>query len=220
VKLDAEAELVVSRTSISDRTFLEMMERKGLHKVLDEGARLIVGLTIKPESPPKKELKPLLKPSDSLWKEFGTTLLEPEYRYDPFFVEVQLAGPSDKQARQFDTIQGGLWLITEGIEAVGLASTTVKLPPEVSDEPVASLNHAYTRLSEAFETWRISHTGNIYKRVLYRERNEKWYPLDVLRNRALQKAEHETAQMLWNIFMAKMTEARSRWTSGGRSPNS
>ena len=116
-----------------------------------------------------------------LCKELGTTFLEPEYRYDPFFVEVHLAGPNDKQARQFDTSRGGPWLITEGIEGVGLASTTVKLPPEVPVDPVASLNHAYTKLSEAFETWRISHTGNIYKRVLHRERNEKWYPLDVLR---------------------------------------
>jgi hypothetical protein len=141
----------------------------------------------------------------------------PEYRYDPFFVEVHLAGPNDKQARQFDTSRGGPWLITEGIEGVGLASTRVKLPPEVPVDPVASLNHAYTKLSEAFETWRISHTGNIYKRVLHRERNEKWYPLDVLRNGALQQTEHETAQMLWNVFMAKMTGIRSRST--GRRPS-
>lgn len=152
-----------------------------------------------------------------LCKELGTTFLEPEYRYDPFFVEVHLAGPNDKQARQFDTSRGGPWLITEGIEGVGLASTTVKLPPEVPVDPVASLNHAYTKLSEAFETWRISHTGNIYKRVLHRERNEKWYPLDVLRNGALQQTEHETAQMLWNVFMAKMTGIRSRST--GRRPS-
>lgn len=76
-------------------------------------------------------------------KELGTTFLEPEYRYDPFFVEVHLAGPNDKQARQFDTSRGGLWLITQGIEAVGLALKTVKLPPEVSVDPVASLNHVH-----------------------------------------------------------------------------
>lgn len=94
VKLDAKAELVVSRAAISDRTFLEMMKREGRHKVLDEGVRLLVGMTIKPESPTKKELMPLLKPRESLCKELGTTLLEPEYRYDPFFVEVHLAGPT------------------------------------------------------------------------------------------------------------------------------
>ena len=83
-------------------------------------------------------------------------------------------------------------------------STTVLLPAAITDKPVQSLNHAYTKLSETFETGRISHTGNIYTRVLYRERNLKWYPLDVLRNKALAKQEHEIANSLWEGFMAKM----------------
>jgi hypothetical protein len=202
-----QAELVVSRAAISDRNFLNTMEAKASHKMLDEGTRLLVGLTVKPDKPPQAKLKPLLQPYDNLRKMLGRPLVEPGYRYDPYFVEVQLAGPNDRQARLFGTRRGGLWLMTQGIEAVGLASATVKLPQDISAEPVASLNHAYTKLSESFETWRISHTGNIYKRILYREKNEKWYPLDVLRNRALQNAEHETAQALWNTFMAKMTNA-------------
>ena len=183
------------------------MEAKASHKMLDEGTRLLVGLTVKPDKPPQAKLKPLLQPYDNLRKMLGRPLLEPDYRYDPYFVEVQLAGPNDRQARLFGTLRGGLWLMTQGIEAVGLASATVKLPQDISAEPVASLNHAYTKLSKVFETWRISHTGNIYKRILYREKNEKWYPLDVLRNWTLQNAEHETAQALWNTFMAKMTNA-------------
>jgi hypothetical protein len=55
------------------------------------------------------------------------------------------------------------------------------------------LNHAYTKLSEVFETWRIAHTGNIYYRMLYRERNGIWYPLDILRNAALVNQEQEIA---------------------------
>ena len=47
VKNGTEAELVVPRTSISDKTFLKTMERKGRHKVLDEGTPLLVCLTIK-----------------------------------------------------------------------------------------------------------------------------------------------------------------------------
>ena len=98
-----------------------------------------------------------------------------------------------------------MWLITQGLEAVGLASTTVRLPKEISTDPVASLNHAYTKLSEVFETWRISHTGNIYTRVLYQERNGKWYPLDLLRNNALDKQEQEIAKGLWEAFTVKVT---------------
>ncbi len=94
--------------------------------------------------------------------------------------------------------------MTDGVEAVGIASTTVLLPPAISAKPVASLNHAYTKLSETFETWRISHTGNIYTRVLYQERNGMWYPLDILRDETLEKQEQEIARGLWEDFMAKM----------------
>jgi hypothetical protein len=203
----ANAELVIPRGSIADRTFLDEMLRSDHHKVLEEGARLLIGLTVKPEAPHLEKLKDCLIRNDDSPRKIVTGLVEPGYRYDPYFVEVQLGAPTDRQARTFGSGQGGLWLMTKGIEAVGLASTTVKLPAEVSAEPVASLNHAYTKLSEVFERWRISHTGNIYERVLYQEQNGKWYPLDVLRNNALQKVEHQTAQSLWNEFMCKMTRA-------------
>jgi hypothetical protein len=204
VKNDAEAELLVQRSSISDKTFLETMERKGRHQVIDEGTPLLVCLTIKPESPPSEKLRPLLKAYNSFRGAIATTFLDYWNPGTIAFVEVKLAGPDTKQARLFDTDRGGLWLITEGVEAVGLASTTVVLPPDISDKPVASLNHAYTKLSETFETWRISHTGNIYARVLYQERNGTWYPLDILRNKALDKQEQEIARGLWDAFMEKM----------------
>jgi hypothetical protein len=203
-----QAEIVVNRASVTDRNFLKMMEARDLHKVLEEGARLLVGLTVKPDSPPEKKLERLLQSYQDLFKVLGPPA-ELNYRYDPYFVEVQLAGPNDRQARILGSSRGGLWLITEGIEAVGLTSTTVKFPSEIPIEPVASVNHAFTKLSEIFESWRISHTGNIYKHVLHLERNGKWYPLEVLRNRALQKAEHLVAQALWSEFMAKMTGAES-----------
>src|SRR4029077_16289854 len=98
------------------------MEAKASHKMLDEGTRLLVGVTVKPDKPPQAKLKPLLQPYDNLRKILGRPLLEPDYRYDPYFVEVQLAGPNDRQARLFGTRRGGLWLMTQGIEAVGLAS--------------------------------------------------------------------------------------------------
>jgi hypothetical protein len=198
-----QAELIVERTSISDRAFLEMMERKGRHKVLDEGTPLLVCLTVKPESPPAGTLGTLLK-------HYKREMIAPEFldswnSGSPLtFIEVKLGGPDEKQTNLFGTDRGGLWLITQGLEAIGLASTTVLLPEPISDRQVTSLNHAYTKLSEIFETWRISHTGNIYKRVLYQERNNRWYPLDVLRNKALEKREKEIAKDIWEEFMAKM----------------
>jgi hypothetical protein len=206
VRGDTDAELVVQRTTISDKAFLEAMERKGRHKVLDQGTRLLVCLSMKAKSQAPESLRLLLKPYDYFRGMIAATYLDHWNAGTIVFVEVTLAGPDEKQARLFDTNRGGLWLMTEGAEAVGLASTTVLLPSSISTEPVASLNHAYTRLSEVFETWRISHTGNIYNRVLYQERNGIWYPLDDLRNKALEKEGQEIARKLWDDFMRKMSK--------------
>ena len=86
--------------------------------------------------------------------------------------------------------------MTEGVEAVGLASTTVLLPSAISAKPLDSLDHAYMKLSETFETWRISHTGSIYTRVLYQE-SSIWYPLYILGNKALNKQEQEVRPEPW-----------------------
>jgi hypothetical protein len=205
VKEATEAELVVDRKSISDPEFLELMERKARHKVLEEGTPLLVSLSVKHERPPPENLKPLLKRYDDFHGSIAAEFLNTWSPRGLSFVEVKLAGPDHKQARLFDTERGGLWLITKGIEAIGLRSTTIQLPEEISVGRIVSLNHAYTKLSEIFESWRIAHTGNIYTNVLYQERNGKWYPLDLLRNKALDKQEQEIAKELWEAFMAKMT---------------
>jgi hypothetical protein len=201
-----EAELILERDSIADDAFLARMESKGLYKVLDEGASLLVALTIKPEYPPKDTLRPLLKYYADFPNAIATESLD-DWNWNPktlAFVEVRLAKPDPKHVRLFGSDRGGLWLRTIGIEPDGLVSTTVLLPTAITDEPVRSLNHAFTKLSETFESGRISHTGNIYTRVLYQERNLKWYPLDVLRNKVLAKQEQEIARNLWEEFMAKM----------------
>ena len=94
--------------------------------------------------------------------------------------------------------------MTEGPKAVGLQSTRISLPEVVSDKPVNSLNHAFTKLSETYEPWRISHTGNVYQRFLYKEKDGRWYPLELLRNAALAKKEQEIAYQLWQDFMERM----------------
>jgi hypothetical protein len=124
VKNDTDAEPVIPRTSISDKAFLETMERKGRHKVLDEGISLLVCPTVKPESPPSDKLRPILKSHNRVRGSIATAHLEYCNPGAIAFVEVRLGGPDDKQARLFETNRGGLWLMTEGVEAVGLASTT------------------------------------------------------------------------------------------------
>lgn len=200
----SEAELLVKRSSISDPKFLRSFERKASYKILEEGTVLLVRMTVKPEYPPQDRLRRVLKSYKDLQTVLATHLLDPFNPGTLFFAEVKLAGPNDRQARRFGTDKGGLWLLARGREFT-LATTTILLPEEVRAESVATLNHAYSILSENFETWRISRTGNIYRHVLYKERNGKWYPLDLLRDEALACQENEIANELWSAFMAKMT---------------
>jgi hypothetical protein len=152
VKVGTEAELFVERSAIADKAFLETIERNGKHKVLDEGTALLVLLTIKAESPVPEALRGLLKQYDHFRGGIATNYLDNWNPASNFFVEVTLGGPENKQGRLFETDRGGLWLMTQGAAAIGLASTSVRLPAEISVKPVASLNHAYTKLSEVFET--------------------------------------------------------------------
>jgi hypothetical protein len=208
IKEGSGAELVIRRSSISKSDFLEMMEKKDKFKVLNEGTCLLVSLTVKSETPPLDVLKPLLQPYEKVSEILADGFFDNRGSVAPSFVAVTIAGPDKKQSRLLNTERGGLWLLTQGMEAIGLGSTTIKLPQDISVTPVSSLNHAYTALSEAFEPWRISHTGNIYSRILYKEHNDKWYPLETLRNNELRKAEQVIASKLWGSFLQRMNPVK------------
>jgi hypothetical protein len=206
VKEGAIAELVVDRGAIDDRSFLEKMDWRETHKVLDQTTPLLIEVNVHADHPPPEDLKRhLIRYNDIKWK-----LALDSVNPGSYFVKVWLDEANDKQKSSLRTTSGGLWLITHGFDAIGLASTTIRLPDDIFPNPVDSLNHAYTRLSELYESWRISHTGNIYKHVLYQEKNGKWYRLDLLRNGVLAEKEQEIAQALWSAFLAKMTGAHSR----------
>jgi hypothetical protein len=75
-------------------------------------------------------------------------------------------------------------LKVKGLERCELSSSTIVLPDGVPmpegfpDSSVKSLNHALTLLSQTYEKHRISNTGNVYTRVFYQDKDERWYPLD------------------------------------------
>jgi hypothetical protein len=76
---------------------------------------------------------------------------------------------------------GGLWLRLKGLERSELVCSTVLMPGDCSEKTAVSLNHAFTLLSQKYETHRISNTGNVYTKIFYQEANERWYPLADLR---------------------------------------
>jgi hypothetical protein len=84
----------------------------------------VVCLTVKPEGPVPQPLMPLLKSHNTFRGTIGTQYIDYWNPSTIAFVEVRIGGPDDKQARLLDTDRGGLWLMTEGVEAVGLAVTS------------------------------------------------------------------------------------------------
>jgi hypothetical protein len=79
----------------------------------------------------------------------------------------------------------------------GLTVSTLKLPEGITDEEVDSLNYAFTLLSDKFEPWRRSHTGNVYERIFYQEENGILHPLNVLRNAAIASEEQKFIRRQW-----------------------
>jgi hypothetical protein len=196
LKDGAEAELFVQATSLWDDAFIALMERREvskprgmrkrseMHKLLNEGTALLVCLKTKPESRVSENFQRLLKSSG----DFRISTEALHSRMPPnAFLEVTLSGE-------------GLWLETRGTEGFRLFSA-VRLPSAISAEPVASLNQAYIKLSDTFETWRQAHTGSIYSSVLYQEQNGTWYPLKILRDKALHRHEHAIARELWETII-------------------
>lgn len=197
IKNDAVGDLVVLKSSVEDKKFLANLRRISNHKILDVGATLLVALTVKHPKGIHERLMKHLLPIDG-----EAPILGPQYYHTPRsgdtrFVKVTLGEPNERQKRKNPKENGGLWLNLEGDIPKGVITSTVLLPEGLSDKRADSLNHAFTMLSERYEPWRMSHTGNIYSRILYQEENKKWYPLSVLRNPSIASDENELILSHW-----------------------
>jgi hypothetical protein len=179
----AFGELHIDRMHFADKTFLQALTKKRRVPALPVGTELRMALTI------KRELDPGLK---RYLLDYGATPHEHTAKISAAtrFVPVYLVGPTDAQ-RERNIEFGGLSLCLEGMEPRGIESGMVELPKTHGMDYADSLNYAFTRLSEVFEPWRKAHTGNIYERVFFQERNGLWYPLDQLRDLALASGERE-----------------------------
>lgn len=189
VENGAVGELHLDRMYFTDAKFLKALTERRQVPVLPQGTELRVALTVKPGL--EHWLPPFLLHREAT-KHNHTARISVDTR----FVSITLGGPTEAQ-RERGIENGGLWLWLEGTEPRSIESGTVKLPAASGLQPVDSLNHAFTRLSEVFEPWRKAHTGSIYERVFYLESDGSWYPLKDLRDRALAKAERQIIRILW-----------------------
>lgn len=194
----AVGDLIVDKCMIEDSKFVANLKHPSKHKILEAGTSLLVALTIRKGISLNENLKKHLQSKDnrpdlSLGDAYYSKLRSPHTQ----FVTVTIGPPNERQKRLDPEHQGGVWLHMEGHQPKGVSSSTVSLPEDLGNEPADSLNHAFTLLSEKYEPWRKSHTGNIYQRILYQEENKKWYPLEMLRNAALAKDELRFIRERW-----------------------
>jgi hypothetical protein len=150
VKEGAKAELVVEQSFISDKKFLKAIKRRERHRVLDEGVSLLVGLTIRPQKPLPTALERLLIHLNDAktMTERGQVVIgdRDEFCRINAFVEVKLAALNKKQIRLFSEERGGLWLLTEGFKAKGLASSTIQILDRNCYEPQSRAHSAFRKI--------------------------------------------------------------------------
>lgn len=212
VRPGAEAELIVESSLITDLDFLKRVTQEVVVQFLPEGTELLVALTPGDKVDISGLVAPVLDPRNGQYTVAGSDLPSVSTR----FAKVKLGVPADlfPGSVELDAQAGGLWLTVTGLWDCELNSPAVSFPPEYGLEPARSLNHAFTRLSEKFETHRISHTGNVFQRVFYRERSGWWRPLRQLREIAIDRAENAILASGWAAIEASLGWCRWEPRSG------
>lgn len=200
----AHLEISVQERFIKDSDFVHDMRRRKSIRVLPEGTKLLAVLSAR-GSAFAIDLNNEQMPYFELIDRVLLRLSGPFEYSSPVFVELRV-GPMDEAQIEVDGLRsGGIWLNVEGPRAVGLQSSLIELPNSIHQGFASSLNHALTLLSEWHETWRISHTGNVYEQIFYEEDNGYWYPLKYLRDDELVEEEQKIAHALWQRFLYEMT---------------
>ena len=97
-------------------------------KVLAEDITLLVYVTTKEKSQlTEKQKKCLISWQDGP-HQIATEYIDNWSSGGLSLIEVSLGHPTDQQARKFNSENGGLWLVIEGPQAVGLQSSRIRLP--------------------------------------------------------------------------------------------
>lgn len=193
VREGAIGDLIIERHSTTDTKFLSTLREKSEYRVLEEGTKLLVALTVRTKL--DEAFQKLLVPARTL-------KLSDAYHSSPrpdetAFIPVTIGPASEALIKRRNSKEGGVWLQLEDTRPKGITTSSVVLPDAISKEPADSLNHAFTQLSVQYEPWRKSHTGNIYTRVLYQEGNGKWFPLQTLRSAAEAQEEQVLLKEKW-----------------------
>lgn len=187
VKEGTLGELTLSADRITDERFRQRVTQELTVRILEEGTELLVALSDREANGHHggtwPEPRPLKVPPGTT--RFARVWLGP--------VRQKAGAPAPNPPPE----PGGLWLRLKGLERCELHGSTVRMPPGFDPPMAISLNHAFTMLSQAHEKHRISNTGNVYTRVFYQDRDQRWYPLDDLRTGVQAEGERQLLNGLW-----------------------
>lgn len=189
VKEGTLGELTINADRITDDRFQKRMLKETKVKILEEGATIFIALS--DPSPDWARTVRHNPPVDHSDVPAGTT------RFEPVTIGPPRRPSKMQQELTFDLRQGGLWLSLKGLEKSELECSTIVMPEGFADRTAVSLNHALTLLSKAYETHRISNTGNVYTRCFYQEYNGRWYPLANLRRGVQASSEKALIGEVW-----------------------
>lgn len=194
-----QAEMVIDSARITDPDFLHRVTQRVVSHCLPLGTRLMVALSIRG-----------LTGHDVFYQPNGLGLKSIKVNGSHLpsistqFVPVTLGQVRRTPTTEMFEEDGGLWMVASGLGECELFSSSVDFPEELKMENAQSLNHAFTKLSERFETHRLSHTGSVYSRVFYLESDKHWYPLEYLKSAALGRAEHAIMTAGWQAIEAQL----------------
>jgi hypothetical protein len=205
LKEGEKGELVISAGSIDDPALIDRYTQRNSIRLLPQGAELLVMLSNNRPFYLPKELEGELKRTESVKPNLGKWFRSRRGSATASFVSISIGPLFPWQDAPDGGVEGGLWLELEGPRSIGLVSSEILLPKVIEADPIKSLNHAFTVLSENFEPQRISHTGNVYEHVLYLESDGLWYPLKLFRDGHIAKIEQGIAHAFWKDLKARLS---------------
>lgn len=192
------AEISVDDSMLIEQEQSEKFKKPQKFKVFGEGTKLLIALKIPSEIAHSEKYKSVFSsPGDYSFAAYGHFS-----RYfnvaNYVFVSVELVKPDPTRYIAKINPEGGGWFVLDKAGKGTFTCGAIKLPEPLELKTPKSLNHAYTLLSQLLETNRLSHTGNVYKQVFFKESDEQWYPLDKLRNPSKLDNSESVVSMLWS----------------------
>lgn len=152
-----------------------------LCQFLAPGASLMFALRVRQHESLAKPLLEYLIPPHTMRGEVEWGSVKGWHSTEAHFFQITLGASSAEQREKTPDFAGGLLVEVRGKAIKVMDVSPFALPKGISDKKLLSLNHAFTILSEVYETHRAAHTGSIYETVFYRGSDDRWYPLGHLR---------------------------------------